>query len=161
MFDLTPSSPSIKSHYITFCLGTVREVCITRLHFYLPQWSAQPPGLLRRLTREFVGVLAPGKGNRFILANTAELHARIERLNIRVCELENALRTLQASISKEPHPLLLHTKDVSQDKVPFRPPLTPNLPTHSENSPQLSVESDAEPHSSTVEDDGFVDAFGR
>lgn len=41
-----------------------------------------------------------------VLANTEELHTKIERLCSRVRELEDALRLLQKHVSKEQHPLL-------------------------------------------------------
>lgn len=45
---------------------------------------------------------------RMILANTEELHDKIEELLDRVRLLEDALRTLQASVSTQHHPLLAH-----------------------------------------------------
>ena len=42
----------------------------------------------------------------FILADTQELHDEIDRLRTRIRELEQALATLQAQTSQEPHPLL-------------------------------------------------------
>ncbi|KAF8899388.1 fungal-specific transcription factor domain-containing protein [Infundibulicybe gibba] len=53
------------------------------------------------------GSLTTGKGNRMVLANTEELHDRIESLSTRIRELEDALRTLQESVSSSPHPLLV------------------------------------------------------
>ncbi|KAF8624941.1 hypothetical protein AX17_006967 [Amanita inopinata Kibby_2008] len=43
---------------------------------------------------------------RFVLAATEHLHSRIAKLSGRVRQLENALATLQAKYSDEPHPLL-------------------------------------------------------
>ena len=43
-----------------------------------------------------------------ILANTEELHDKIEELLDRIRLLEDALRTLQASVSTQAHPLLAH-----------------------------------------------------
>ena len=54
----------------------------------------------------YSGVLAPGRGNRLILANTEQLHERIDQISDRNRELENALRTLQETVSDQPHPLL-------------------------------------------------------
>jgi hypothetical protein len=105
------------------------------------------------------GSLVHGKGNRFILANTEELHERIERLNTRVRELENALRILQASVSRESHPLLVNDKGISQPKQ--LPQLSLNAaPASSERSPQLPSES-ATDEATTAEEDDLVDAFGR
>jgi hypothetical protein len=52
------------------------------------------------------GSLTPGKGNRLILANTEELHDRIDVLASRNRELENALREVQKRVTDDPHPLL-------------------------------------------------------
>ena len=52
-----------------------------------------------------------------ILANTEELHEKIERLCTRIKDLESALQVLQASVSTQPHPLL--REDLLQLKVPF------------------------------------------
>ncbi|PCH34306.1 hypothetical protein WOLCODRAFT_95215 [Wolfiporia cocos MD-104 SS10] len=52
------------------------------------------------------GSLTTGKGNRLALADAEELHKKIERLRERSAALEEALRTLQAAVSDEPHPLL-------------------------------------------------------
>jgi len=65
--------------------------------------------LAKLLVYGILGALAHGKGNRFILANTEELHERIEQLCVRNRELERALQTLQESVSTEPHPLLPST----------------------------------------------------
>lgn len=100
-----------------------------------------------------------GKGNRFILANTEELHERIERLNTRARELEDALRVLQASVSREPHPLLLNTKGIAQPTK--LSPLSSNVAhTYSEDSPQLPSSESAAEEAATAEDDALVDAFG-
>jgi len=42
----------------------------------------------------------------FILADTQDLHDEVDRLRSRIRELEQALATLQAQTSQEPHPLL-------------------------------------------------------
>ncbi|KAG6835911.1 hypothetical protein H0H93_013451, partial [Arthromyces matolae] len=52
------------------------------------------------------GALTSGRGSRFILANTEQLHEKIAVLGDRVRKLEDALRTLQATHSLHPHPLL-------------------------------------------------------
>ncbi|KAF8956467.1 hypothetical protein BDZ97DRAFT_1925478 [Flammula alnicola] len=52
------------------------------------------------------GVLTPGKGGRLILANTEQLHERIDQMSARNRELEDALRKLQEAVSDQPHPLL-------------------------------------------------------
>ncbi|KAF8886430.1 fungal-specific transcription factor domain-containing protein [Gymnopilus junonius] len=52
------------------------------------------------------GVLTPGRSGRLVLANTEELHDRIEQLSSRNRDLEKALRKLQGTVSDQPHPLL-------------------------------------------------------
>ncbi|KAI0053463.1 hypothetical protein FA95DRAFT_1481722 [Auriscalpium vulgare] len=53
------------------------------------------------------GSLATGKSNnKYVLANTEELHARIDRMTRRIRELEYGLGTLQATVSDAVHPLL-------------------------------------------------------
>ncbi|KDR81325.1 hypothetical protein GALMADRAFT_116293 [Galerina marginata CBS 339.88] len=52
------------------------------------------------------GSLSTGQGTRFVLAATEHLHRRIARLSGRIRLLEDALSTIQAKHSSEPHPLL-------------------------------------------------------
>ncbi|KAG9057508.1 hypothetical protein FS842_006289 [Serendipita sp. 407] len=52
------------------------------------------------------GQLVAGKGTRFILSNTKELHNEIDSLRARVKDLEQALAELQSQVTPEPHPLL-------------------------------------------------------
>ncbi|KAG6889814.1 hypothetical protein C0992_003929 [Termitomyces sp. T32_za158] len=61
------------------------------------------------------GALTSGRGSRFILANTEQLHEKIGVLSDRVRQLEDALQTLQATHSPHPHPLL--TSDLLQIKT--------------------------------------------
>lgn len=44
--------------------------------------------------------------NRFVLADTEKLHQKISEMSDRIRQLEDALASLQSSISSEPHPLL-------------------------------------------------------
>lgn len=44
--------------------------------------------------------------NRFILANTEQLHEKIKTMSERIRQLEEALETLQAKVSATEHPLL-------------------------------------------------------
>lgn len=46
------------------------------------------------------------RGNKLILANTEDLHQRLEQYSLRIRELETALSSLQAKHSDDPHPLL-------------------------------------------------------
>ncbi|CAA7269113.1 unnamed protein product [Cyclocybe aegerita] len=52
------------------------------------------------------GALTSGRGSRFILANTEQLHEKIFELSERVRQLEDALEFLQSRCSNQPHPLL-------------------------------------------------------
>ncbi|KAF8630842.1 hypothetical protein AX17_005201 [Amanita inopinata Kibby_2008] len=64
------------------------------------------------------GALTSGRGSRFILANTEQLHEKIFQLSDRVRQLEDALETLQSSSSSQSHPLLapeLRSIKTSQD----------------------------------------------
>ncbi|KAJ7511773.1 fungal-specific transcription factor domain-containing protein [Mycena galericulata] len=95
------------------------------------------------------GQLTSGKGNRLVLANTEELHERIENLCARIRELEDALRTLQETVSDRPHPLLrtdllhLKTRPASDDASP-----SSNGSGSSYEVPERS------------EEESFIDAFG-
>ncbi|KAH7926867.1 hypothetical protein BV22DRAFT_1062124 [Leucogyrophana mollusca] len=55
------------------------------------------------------GSLTAGKGNRLVLANTEELHNKIEVMSARIRELEDALAVVHAEVSDHPHPLLSPT----------------------------------------------------
>ncbi|KAK2460473.1 hypothetical protein APHAL10511_007520 [Amanita phalloides] len=52
------------------------------------------------------GVLVSGKGTRFILANTEQLHAKIHEMSDRIRCLEDALESMQSQVSEESHPLM-------------------------------------------------------
>ncbi|KAH7913978.1 fungal-specific transcription factor domain-containing protein, partial [Hygrophoropsis aurantiaca] len=52
------------------------------------------------------GALTSGKGSRFILANTEQLHAKIIQMSDRIRQLEDALESVQAKCTNDPHPLL-------------------------------------------------------
>ena len=47
-----------------------------------------------------------GKGTRFILANTEQLHTKIHEMSERIRHLEEALETLHSRCTSEVHPLL-------------------------------------------------------
>ncbi|KAJ8515360.1 hypothetical protein ONZ45_g7194 [Pleurotus djamor] len=63
------------------------------------------------------GALTSGKGSRFILANTEQLHDKIQQLSDRVRQLEEALEILQKQYSTLRHPLL--TPDLLKIKSTF------------------------------------------
>ncbi|KAL6303466.1 hypothetical protein BKA93DRAFT_734813 [Sparassis latifolia] len=52
------------------------------------------------------GSLTGGKGSRFILANTEQLHEKIKAMSERIRNLEDALQSMHAQYSPEVHPLL-------------------------------------------------------
>ncbi|CCM03523.1 uncharacterized protein FIBRA_05657 [Fibroporia radiculosa] len=52
------------------------------------------------------GALTGGKGSRFILANTEQLHEKIKIMAERIRQLEDALQRIQSEHSTEPHPLM-------------------------------------------------------
>ncbi|KAI0828999.1 fungal-specific transcription factor domain-containing protein [Trametes gibbosa] len=51
-------------------------------------------------------LITGGKGTRQAVADVEDLKKKIEQLKSRSAALENALRTIQAAVSDEPHPLL-------------------------------------------------------
>ncbi|KAH8832428.1 hypothetical protein DL96DRAFT_1767440 [Flagelloscypha sp. PMI_526] len=53
--------------------------------------------------------LTTGKGNRFVLADTEDLHDKIHELSARIRTLEDALALSHALHSNQPHPLLSET----------------------------------------------------
>ncbi|KAJ3994298.1 fungal-specific transcription factor domain-containing protein [Lentinula boryana] len=63
------------------------------------------------------GSLTTGKGNRFVLANTEDLHDKISQLATRVRQLEDALAHSHSISSPQPHPLL--SDDLLQIKRPL------------------------------------------
>lgn len=71
------------------------------------------------------------------------LHKKIERLRARCTTLEDGLRTLQAAVTDDPHPLL---RD--------------DLDTSTESSPSASGAPPPEGPLLTQEDEEFLDAFG-
>ncbi|KAK0209213.1 fungal-specific transcription factor domain-containing protein [Desarmillaria ectypa] len=105
---------------------------------------------------------------RLILANTEQLHERIEHLCSRIRDLENALKTLQSTVSSEPHPLL--RPDLLQLKSPqstlpaqnaSASPSTTNGPTStSVNSQPICLGFSTEPQQVRSDDENFIDAFG-
>ncbi|GJE98290.1 fungal-specific transcription factor domain-containing protein [Phanerochaete sordida] len=52
------------------------------------------------------GALTGGKGSRFILANTEQLHDKIKTMSERIQQLEDALRSSNTKLSPAEHPLL-------------------------------------------------------
>jgi hypothetical protein len=111
-----------------------------------------------------------GKNNKMILANTEELHDRIDAVSARNRELENALRTLQESLSDQPHPLLLE-KDVLNLRINTTPLGTSSSTSSgastssSSKSPSASrispaVQPSAASQVKLEEEQNVLDAFG-
>jgi len=50
-----------------------------------------------------LGVLVSGKGTRFILANTEQLHSKIQDMSDRIRNLEDALQALHSDHTDNPH----------------------------------------------------------
>ncbi|THH20506.1 hypothetical protein EW146_g857 [Bondarzewia mesenterica] len=94
------------------------------------------------------GALATGKANnKYVLANTEELHAKIDVLTGRIRELEVGLAALQGTISDETHPLL------KEDRMKYRN----SPPTQSGGaSPQNATEAPRD----DADEDGVIEAFG-
>ncbi|KAF8195055.1 fungal-specific transcription factor domain-containing protein [Pholiota molesta] len=116
------------------------------------------------------GELVTGKNNKMILANTEELHDRIDAVSARNRELENALRTLQESLSDQPHPLLLE-KDVLNLRINTTPLGTSSSTSSgastssSSKSPSASrispaVQPSAASQVKLEEEHNVLDAFG-
>ncbi|KAF7340940.1 Zn(2)-C6 fungal-type domain-containing protein [Mycena sanguinolenta] len=107
------------------------------------------------------GHLTSGKGNRLVLANTEELHHRIENLVARIRDLEDALRTLQESVSHDPHPLLradlLHLKTIPWSSH-FRSEGSSS--SGSRTNSVSTLPSEEEPGDPRTEEENLIDAFG-
>ncbi|KAJ3984929.1 fungal-specific transcription factor domain-containing protein [Lentinula detonsa] len=109
------------------------------------------------------GSLTAGKGNRLVLANTEQLHDRIEQLCSRIRELESALRNTQAQLSEEEHPLLrsellqlksphiVYPNDGSAPQIPFTSIAGITRPSSSNGDTRLNKKA---------EDENLIDAFG-
>ncbi|KAG6856116.1 hypothetical protein H0H87_007330 [Tephrocybe sp. NHM501043] len=114
-----------------------------------------------------MGSLTPGKGNRLVLANTEELHERIEVLATRNRELEAALRSLQHSASDPPHTRLQKDVPQPQPNAPHNSNPTPDpTPPTTNTSPSAAPTPPEQPpdqfncQSTDADDENFVDAFG-
>ncbi|KAG1825317.1 hypothetical protein EV424DRAFT_1471772 [Suillus variegatus] len=93
------------------------------------------------------GSLTAGKGNRLVLANTEELHSKIEVMSARMRELEETLRQMHSKVSDLPHPLLSDTDTVISNDSPE----SSSSSDFPEQQPQASNKADA---------DSVIDAFG-
>ncbi|KAL4080941.1 hypothetical protein J3A83DRAFT_4085274 [Scleroderma citrinum] len=75
------------------------------------------------------GALTSGKGSRFILANTEQLHAKIIQMSDRIRQLEDALGKVQAKCAPDSHPLL------QQDLLQIKNSLELYSPQHAISRP--------------------------
>ena len=99
-----------------------------------------PPSLASLATYTLVA-------KRFVLANTEQLHAQIERMTRRIRELENGLGAVYSTISKEKHPLLSGEDTTSQGSSSVDVPMS--------TPPSLPVEADP-----SVDGDDVINCFG-
>ncbi|KAJ7045173.1 fungal-specific transcription factor domain-containing protein [Mycena alexandri] len=106
------------------------------------------------------GQLTSGKGNRLVLANTEELHDRIEFLCARIRELEDALRILQETVSDRPHPLLRTDLLILKNGSPLTRDVNTNTSIPSPGSAGVVSGDSPDPNNSRTEDESFIDAFG-
>ena len=101
-----------------------------------------------------------------VLSGTEELHERISRLQGRIRDLENGLRTMQEAVSNDPHPLL----QTDTIQVPPMPPSqsnsSPSASSTSKSSAPVSQPSPVQRTQPAVnapkieEEDHAIDAFG-
>lgn len=73
---------------------------------------------------------------RYVLADTAHLHAKIAQMGQRIRQLEDALAIFQSGVSNEPHPLL--REDLLTIKFGIEKGQVPERDIH---IPQYSIES--------------------
>ncbi|KAG6871938.1 hypothetical protein C0995_014720 [Termitomyces sp. Mi166 len=113
------------------------------------------------------GSLTPGKGKRLVLANTEELHDRIETLSLRIRDLETALQTAHQSVPDQLHPGPLLQKDVLQPIFPHNAnPLAVTTSNTTNNSSTASAPlqqplNHLQPHPTEADEENFIGAFGR
>ncbi|KAH9932118.1 uncharacterized protein BXZ73DRAFT_90043 [Epithele typhae] len=89
-------------------------------------------------------LITGGKGTRQAVADVEDLKKKIAELSTRSSQLENALRTIHAAISDEPHPLLIDASAVNTSAA----------------TPPDSSNSNVDGPSLTSEEADVLDAFG-
>lgn len=147
-------------------VGALREMRIAGVWINMSKrsvtyWQVAFPTLIY----SYIGVLTPGKNNRMILANTEQLHDRIDLIMARNRELENALRSLQDTVSDQPHPLLLE-KDRLNLKITIQQGSSsdPSTPSSSKSPSTSRISPANQPHdvaeTRLEEDRPKVDAYG-
>ncbi|KAG8214728.1 Choline/Carnitine o-acyltransferase-domain-containing protein [Butyriboletus roseoflavus] len=103
------------------------------------------------------GALTSGKGSRFILANTEQLHAKIIQMSDRIRQLEDALGSLQAKCATDPHPLLAQDLLRIKNSLELYSPQTVPAPPDNRDDPVPSSSRlpppDTDRHSSRPSED--------
>ncbi|KAH9888914.1 fungal-specific transcription factor domain-containing protein [Cubamyces lactineus] len=105
------------------------------------------------------GSLTTGKGNRFVLASTQDLHEKINQLANRVRDLEDALRTSYAVHSLDPHPLL--SEELLRIKAPIQRENLINTGTANGNSDEQSADVVDSMGTLSISDSGRTNYFGQ
>ncbi|KAA1467856.1 hypothetical protein DENSPDRAFT_833009 [Dentipellis sp. KUC8613] len=101
------------------------------------------------------GTLTSGRTtNRYVLANTEELHSKIAQLSTRVRDLEDALYALQSTV----HPGVQHTLLKPELTLSHQPSPPAPAPVSAPASASNGCSSSESPEMD--EDEGVVDAFG-
>ncbi|KIJ62737.1 hypothetical protein HYDPIDRAFT_114430 [Hydnomerulius pinastri MD-312] len=96
------------------------------------------------------GALTSGKGSRFILANTEQLHAKIIQMSDRIRQLEDALGTVQAKCTTDHHPLLHQDLLRIKNSLELYSPQTPA--THQSRTDSVADEGQASTSQLTTTD---------
>ncbi|TFK85568.1 hypothetical protein K466DRAFT_587982 [Polyporus arcularius HHB13444] len=96
-------------------------------------------------------LITGGKGTRQAVADVEDLKNKIEALTNRNKALETALRTLQAAVSDNPHPLLVENSEGSPSSSSPAVDFTP---------PPLDDSPSIEPSVPMQEEEDLLDAFG-
>jgi hypothetical protein len=109
-------------------------------------------GVGQTLIKPLVGQLSQGQG-KLILANTEQLHQKLEIMSSRIRALEDALQNLHAKISRQIHPLL--TPELLMIKSTFGLTDGEQIPKPSQDEPASSTR-DAESVASIDADGTFV-----
>jgi len=94
-----------------------------------------------------------------ILAGTEQLHERISQISARNRELEKALRTLQGTVSDQPHPLLVLRINTQQESPSA--PSTSSSNKSSSTSQISPITHPPDPAEVKLDDEqNMIDAFG-
>ncbi|KAI0741469.1 hypothetical protein C8Q80DRAFT_1109932 [Daedaleopsis nitida] len=100
------------------------------------------------------GSLTTGKGNRFVLANTEELHDKITILANRVRALEDALQDTYGQISNNQHPLL------SEELRALKRPLERSSPEEQAQEQEQEIVESINVGSLSITESGHAKFYG-